>query len=442
MSKPQPLSESFADRARGALLGLAIGDALGTTLEFSRRDSAPRHSEMIGGGPFRLDPGVWTDDTSMALCLADTLLAAGEVEPRDLMGRFIGWWRRGENSVTGSCFDIGNTTRAALERFERTDNPLAGATAESAAGNGSLMRLAPVALFYCDDRTAAGQAARLQSQTTHAAPECLEACEAFAHLLVDAFNGAEKDTLLRGATAGFSGQVADILAGRWRGKTREAISSSGYVAHTLEAALWAVSQASSFEEALILAVNLGDDADTVGAVTGQLAGALWGASAIPSRWLERLAWKDRLDATAQALLQRGATARGLPAFLRPHDGAADAPDWLDQVAQGRWDAIPVDLAYDDSVEFAHLLNGYSMAERLGFEHPSKVARAAQAGFAEAGVWSGSAVELWITLFFQHRADRFTVFLDVPEPQPNLDELCRAVRQQLLAGAIWPEGAVA
>lgn len=442
MSQSQPASESFADRARGALLGLAIGDALGTTLEFTRRDSTPRHTEMTGGGPFRLKPGVWTDDTSMALCLAETLLATGAVEPHDLMGRFIGWWRRGDNSVTGSCFDIGNTTRAALERFERTDNPLAGDPAAAAAGNGSLMRLAPVALFYCDDRAAAGRAARLQSHTTHAAPECLDACEAFAQLLVDAFQGATKEAVLGGQITGFSGQVGDIMAGSWRGKPRDGISSSGYVVHTLEAALWAVSQASSFEEAIILAVNLGDDADTVGAVTGQLAGALWGANAIPSRWLELLAWKDRLDATAQALLEQGATARGLPAFLRPHDGPADASTWLDEVAQGRWEAIPEDLAYDDSVGFAHLLNGYEMAQRLGFEHASQVAHAAQAGFADTGVWSGSAVELWITLFFQHRADRFTMMLDVPEPQPHLDELCRAVRQRLLAGPIWPEGAAA
>ncbi len=142
MSQDLSPAESFADRALGAWLGLAVGDALGTTLEFSRRDSEPHHTEMIGGGPFRLQPGVWTDDTSMALCLADTLLATGEVDPRDLITRFISWWRDGEYSVTGSCFDIGNTTRAALERFERTGGPLAGNAAAPAAGNGSLMRLA------------------------------------------------------------------------------------------------------------------------------------------------------------------------------------------------------------------------------------------------------------------------------------------------------------
>lgn len=441
MTSTQSPSESFADRARGALIGLAVGDALGTTLEFTRRDSSPRHTEMVGGGPFRLPRGVWTDDTSMALCLADTLLAAGEVDPRDLMGRFVRWWREGENSATGSCFDIGNTTRAALQRFERTDDPLAGDTAASAAGNGSLMRLAPVALFYCDDRLAAGEAARLQSQTTHAAPECLEACDAFARLLVDAFAGASKEDLLRGAPDGFTGQVADIVAGGWRRKARAAISSSGYVIHTLEAALWCVEQASSFEEALILAVNLGDDADTVGAVTGQLAGAIWGASGIPARWIEPLAWKDRLLEIAQGLLVRSAARRGLPAFLERRGGSANTPAWIDRVTNGEWAAIPADLHYEDSAVFAHLLNGYSMAERLGFGHAATVARPAHETFRDTGQWSGSATELWITLFFQHRADRFTVMLEPSEPQPHLDALCAAVRDRLMAGEIWPEGGV-
>lgn len=437
MSQVQPSTESFADRALGAWIGLAVGDALGTTLEFSRRDSAPHHTEMIGGGPFRLEPGVWTDDTSMALCLADTLLATGEVDPRDLITRFISWWRDGRYSATGSCFDIGNTTRAALERFERTGDALAGDTAAPSAGNGSLMRLAPVALFYCDDREAAGRAARLQSQTTHAAVECLDACEAFAHLLVDALTGKSKAQLLDAAPTRATGRVAEILAGSWRAKPRAAISSSGYVIHTLEAALWAVGQASNFEEALILAVNLGDDADTVGAVTGQLAGAVWGARAIPARWIERLAWCDRLEEMGQALLWKGAAAQGLTAFLRPHDGPPDAPDWLNQVERGAWDAIPNDLGYDDSVVFAHMLNGYVMAERLGLGHASEIAHAAFARYRKAGAWSGSAVELWITLFFQHRADRFTVMLAAPEPQPHLDALCQTLRRQLIAGEIWP-----
>ena len=149
----------------------------------------------------------------------------------------------------------------------------------------------------------------------------------------------------------------DILAGGWRGKPRGAIRSSGYVIHTLEAALWCVDQASSFEEALILAVNLADDADTVGAVTGQLAGAVWGLSGIPDRWLAPLAWRTRLLDTAQALLVGGAARRGLPAFLRPNIGHSPEDAWIDKVLEGRWAAIPADLDYDESCELAHLLQG-------------------------------------------------------------------------------------
>ena len=147
---PAAFTEGAArqDRALGCLLGLAVGDALGTTLEFARRDSRPAVTDMVGGGPFGLPPGAWTDDTSMALCLAESLLAHGRVDPHDLMTRFVRWYRDGHNSVTGTCFDIGGATRAALERFLRTGDPLAGSTDPRSAGNGSIMRLAPVPLAY------------------------------------------------------------------------------------------------------------------------------------------------------------------------------------------------------------------------------------------------------------------------------------------------------
>lgn len=112
-----PPDAAILDRARGALLGLAVGDALGTTLEFSRRDEHPHHAEMTGGGPFRLAPGQWTDDTSMALALAESLIAHGDLDARDLMDRFLSWWRDGEYSCTGHCFDIGSATRGALARY-------------------------------------------------------------------------------------------------------------------------------------------------------------------------------------------------------------------------------------------------------------------------------------------------------------------------------------
>jgi len=288
------------DRAVGALLGLAVGDALGTTLEFGPRKPHGAHTEMIGGGPFSIAPGEWTDDTAMAVALADSLIAARTFDPADVMARFVDWWRRGASSCTGTCFDIGLTTQAALARFEAHGAPFAGDTDPRTAGNGSLMRLAPAVIFALGDDAAVDRLARQQSRLTHGAPEAVDACAFFAARLCDAI--LQRDAPTRADAWDGEPAVAAIAAGSAHGKPREAVASSGYVIHTLEAALWAVSQAESFEDALIAAVNLGDDADTVGAVTGQLAGAVWGARAIPHRWLVPLAWREGLRTRALWLL--------------------------------------------------------------------------------------------------------------------------------------------
>ncbi len=291
---PSKDADSIRDRAIGAFLGLAVGDAVGTTLEFCARDVQPRLKDMIGGGPFELPPGYWTDDTTMALALADSLAASETLDARDLMDRFVRWWRDGDYSCRGHCLDIGNTTRAALDRYLRTDNPLAGSTDPGSAGNGSLMRLAPVALRFWNDRPRLAATAAEQSRTTHAAEEAVDACLAFAELLADGIAGTSRVDLL--APRPFEGAeaIARVMAGNWRGRPRYEIRSSGYVVHTLEAALWSVARTANFRNAVLLAANLADDADTVAAVTGQLAGALYGLSGIPDAWLERLAWRDRL----------------------------------------------------------------------------------------------------------------------------------------------------
>jgi len=256
---------------------------------------------MVGGGPFGLQPGEWTDDTSMALCLADSLLACGRLDQTDLMDRFVRWWRDGDNSVNGRCFDIGITTSTALERYVRTHDPEAGSTDPRSAGNGSIMRLAPVALRWHNDRNSAVEAARSQSRTTHAAPAAVEASALLAEILVDAILTGDKTSVLRSRVAG-EPDIEAIAQGSWRGKERAAIRSSGYVVHTLEAALWAVDRAEDFQSAVLLAANLGNDADTVAAVTGQIAGALFGKSAIPKIWLERLAWREAIEERGCQLL--------------------------------------------------------------------------------------------------------------------------------------------
>lgn len=298
LADTSPFGTGPADRARGALLGLAMGDALGTTLEFEARDRQPRVTHPVGRGPFGLAPGEWTDDTAMALALAESLAAAPGFDARDLMTRFVGWWRRGTYSCTGDCFDIGATIAAALARFEASGDPFAGDTHPRAAGNGSLMRLAPAAIARWRDPGAAADLARAQSRTTHAAEEAVEACAAFATLLAEAIAGRPKAALLAPRAWPGPPEVAALMAGGWRGWRRADVRSGGYVIESLGAALWCVARTGTAAEAMVLAANLAGDADTIAAIAGQLAGALHGESGLPD-W--PLAWRARLAAAADAI---------------------------------------------------------------------------------------------------------------------------------------------
>ncbi|MGW9820300.1 ADP-ribosylglycohydrolase/protein-tyrosine phosphatase [Methylorubrum extorquens] len=299
---PSTTLDAIKDRALGALAGLAVGDAIGTTVEFQQRGTFDPVTDMVGGGPFNLRPGQWTDDTSMALCLADSLIECGRLDERDLLTRFSRWFGEGENSVTGHCFDIGNVTATALTHFERTGGIHAGPTDRMTAGNGSLMRLSPVAVRYWNDFDRLRDAARRQSYTTHGAQEAVDACEAFSAIMASAIQGKPLTDVL---SPSFGHSLCDgvqaIIGGSWNGKRRDDIRSSGYVLHSLEAALWCVGSSGSFSEAVLKAVNLGDDADTTGAITGQLAGAIYGLSGIPERWRKRLAWNDRIKGLADRL---------------------------------------------------------------------------------------------------------------------------------------------
>ena len=284
------------DRAVGALLGLAVGDAVGTTIEFSAKPDRAVLSDMVGGGPFLLQPGQWTDDTAMALALADSLVADPALDPRDLMRRFVSWYREGTYSCTGTCFDIGGTTAGSLRRHERTGECFAGPTGPDTAGNGSIMRLAPVAIRHWRDRETMLRVARDQSRSTHAAPEALESCEILADLLATAIRGATVEELVRSKAAG---RIRGFRPGMYRNEVR----GTGYVVASLHAALWAVSRTSSFRDAVLLAANLGEDADTTAAVAGQIAGALYGAKAIPAEWLGKLAWRERIGRVAFDLFE-------------------------------------------------------------------------------------------------------------------------------------------
>lgn len=290
-------------RFRGCLLGLACGDALGTTVEFCDRGSFAQLTDMVGGGPFELPAGAWTDDTSMALCLASSLVERGRFDANDQMERYVRWWKQGYFSSTGRCFDIGITTRLSLHRYQQNRQPMAGDTDEFAAGNGSIMRLAPVPLFYYPDEEEALHWAGESSRTTHGAQECIESCQLLASMIHAALAGRTKEEVLmqRESRRFQSSKVKSIAAGDYRNKTIDLIKGTGYVIDCLEASAWCFWKTATWKEAVLLAVNLGDDADTTGAVCGQLAGAFYGEEAIPAEWLNRLVMAKEIGKLAERL---------------------------------------------------------------------------------------------------------------------------------------------
>ena len=190
-------SKASRSRFRGALLGLACGDALGTTVEFTPPGSFAPVDDIVGGGPFGLRAGEWTGDTSMALCLAASLAEQGGFDAIDQMRRYLQWRDEGYMSSNGRCFDIGNTVSAALSRFEQTGKPFAGSDDPRSAGNGSLMRLAPVALFFAADPERAIRCCADSSRTTHGARTAVDACRYFGGMIVGALAGKPREELLR-----------------------------------------------------------------------------------------------------------------------------------------------------------------------------------------------------------------------------------------------------
>ncbi|MDQ0171266.1 ADP-ribosyl-[dinitrogen reductase] hydrolase [Paenibacillus tundrae] len=296
------------DRFNGTFIGLAAGDALGTTVEFSPPGTFVPMTDMVGGGVFGLEAGQWTDDTSMALCLAQSLMRKEEFDPADQMRRYTNWYQVGYMSSTGTCFDIGGATRNALERFAVSGEPYSGSTNPNTAGNGSIMRLAPVAMAYANHPEEAVRYAEMSSRTTHATTESVEACGVLAAILVAGLQGASKETMLSPVTIRqwretktFSPGIEEVVEGSYQRKEPPEIQGSGYVVRSLEAALWAFYKSSTFKEGALLAVNLGDDADTTGAVYGQIAGAYYGLSGIPIQWREKLAMQETLDEVVNGL---------------------------------------------------------------------------------------------------------------------------------------------
>lgn len=287
---PEP---NILERYRGALLGLACGDAVGCAVEFYPRGRFAPVTEMAGGGKFRLKPGEWTDDTSMALCLASSLIEKKGHDPLDQMQRYSLWFLTGKPGPNSKPVGVGKTVLRSIFRFHKTGNPYAGDSSPRTAGNGALMRLAPVVLAYFPDHDQVQEYARLSTLTTHNAETCLTTSANLADALYCILSGVEKDNL-------------EFLCRDWHGLKSvpsTEIQGTGYAPESLKAALWSFLTTDSFEDAILAAANLGDDADTTAAICGQMAGAYYGANAIPKCWLDKLFMKDEIITLADELLK-------------------------------------------------------------------------------------------------------------------------------------------
>lgn len=269
---------------------------MGAAVEFLPRGRFPPVTDMTGGGKFRLNKGEWTDDTAMALCLADSLIECNGFDPLDQMHRYWRWGNEGYNSTRPYAFGVGKTVANAMARFRKTGDPYSGSIDPTQSGNGSLMRLAPIPMFFFNRPDQVITFAALSSKTTHGSAECLACCQYFSIVLLRALGGElEKDRLFP-TRLDFEAPESfrRIAEQRFRHSSVTEIAGSGYVIESLEAALWCFWHTESFEHAILAATNLGDDADTTAAICGQLAGAYYGSSHIPKTWTQRLYGRENI----------------------------------------------------------------------------------------------------------------------------------------------------
>lgn len=292
------------ERVKGALFGLACGDAVGTTLEFELKGTFEPIKDMVGGGPFDLKAGEWTDDTSMALCLGHSLVTKSGFDPVDQMNRYCNWYQYGYMSSNGECFDIGITVSTALKKYLESKEPFCGSVDERSSGNGSIMRLAPIPMFYWDSAEDCIHYAGESSRTTHGSAECIDGCRFFANLIYRAFRSSSKAEIFEGAEyEPYTEKVSKISKMDFMKVPYENLTGSGYVVESLESALWCFLNSGSFEEAVLLAANIGNDADTTAAVCGQIAGAFYGISGIPRKWLRLLSMFSEIDQLSEKLYE-------------------------------------------------------------------------------------------------------------------------------------------
>ncbi len=301
------------DRQKGCLLGLAIGDAMGAPVEFMKRGSFETVTAYRSGGKFRLNAGEWTDDTAMALCLAKSLLESNGFAPVDQLNKYTSWMYEGYMSCTGKSIGLGKTCQRTLIRYSRTKLAYTDIKHEKFSGNGSLMRLAPVCIYYADNLDNAVHYSALSSKTTHGSPIAVDCCRYMSYVIFHLFTFKDKqeifsqkfkdDTYAYFSEYPLHETLEHIINGDFMKKIESEIFSSGYAIHSLEAALWSFYHTDTFEDAILKAVNLGDDSDTVGAITGQLSGAYYGLYGIPMKLLTSLGLGCRIKTIADKLVE-------------------------------------------------------------------------------------------------------------------------------------------
>lgn len=306
-------ARSLQDRYRGLLAGLACGDACGQAVAQRRPGSFTPVGDLVGGGPFDLPRGAWSDETAMALCLAESLVECDAMDHADQVARYVRWQREGHLSSTGRCVGISAATAKALAHAQWTGIPLSGSHDPAGVAKEPLARIGPAVMLLLADPVEAIEAAVDATRVTHQAPITLDAVRYFAALLAGALQGAPKPDLLRPMFSPVEGywdrrllkpEVAAVARGSWADKGPPRIFGGGQACEAIEAALWAFSRGATLRDAVLAAVNLGGDADTTGAITGQLAGAHFGASAIPAGWRSGLVGAERISGLADGLLER------------------------------------------------------------------------------------------------------------------------------------------
>lgn len=290
---------------RGAFIGGAIGDAIGLTNELCFAPHIRTMDGIVGGGIFAVEPGTWTDDTSLMLCVADSLIAQHGFDANDQATRFVRWWRDGYLACGGRTYDIGNVTTMALFHYMQTGNPYSQVTSEHAAGTGAMIRMVPLGLCFATQPTALVAYATRGSLITHAAPSAVCVSQLIALMAARALFCTDKQQLFAEAwpCAPLHDAVYPVMAGSYRTLHPPQIINSTYVVRTLESVLWSLWHHDSYRSGVLALANLGGRSGAACTTYGQIAGAWYGEAAIPVQWIHQIHRRDEILWYAEMLLR-------------------------------------------------------------------------------------------------------------------------------------------